>query len=871
MTARPTRHRLRRAADCLGALLAAGLALTLSVSGLGPVPALGPVLNTGTGVWRLSPDAGPAGSESIELRALEQAGTIAFEPSGTPHLTARTDQDLFRLMGYVHARYRLVQMDLERRQASAELSEILGDGALDSDRLELDLGLRRSAQRDWDQLPAGDPARTALTSYAEGVNAAIDQLVRTHQLPPVIKLLGYTPRPWTPVDSLAVQRLMTQTLSFSDTALTFSYASKALPVDVFNDWFPEVFANPQVPYDTGPYKKLPLAPLPVRADTAPGGQIGTMEGHGMDRLGDPFAPRTTPAALPFNAVHYVGNSNAWVVSGSRTESGKPILAADPHLQLTLPSAWYQMEGRSPGYHFTAITLPGIPAPLMGKTDRFSWGATNAQRPTTLFYLPKTDPAKPGQYFYKGSWQPLSTQTYSIKVKGQGSVTHRVNFTAQGPIITMQGVTAAVWYAGALPSDNLNSVLKLLRATSFSEFRDSLRGWVTPALNFLYAGQDGDIGALNPGVAPQVPGHTITLPMPADGSADVAGSIPFEALPQVLNPPSGFIVSANNREVTAEYPYQGSSSYNFADAGYRAQRIAEVLAKPGKLTLEQNAKLQADVVDTLAQDMVPEILKALAGRSLSSQEQQVVQLLRDWNFEMVQSSPQAYFFQKFIVAFVFLTLQSWWGHYKIPDDPLKELPISLTGGSFSSQIMYGNLLVWMKRDPENKYFTTADGTKRTAGDLIDAAFRLSVKRVSESLGPDVRNWEFGKHNMRRIPSLLQVDAFDIGPFPSDSNGRCVNSGVPVISSAGTGGSSLLNDTTTVDTHTWTVITTGASWRFVHDLGTGKAAAVLPGGSSENPISPWYSNGVAPWLKGELLPVLENASADQAAPTQWRFTP
>lgn len=872
MNSRRPRRLLRHAAEGLGALLAAAIVLMVSLSGLGPVPALGPLLNAGTGLWHLSPDSGVATSEAIRFPGLDKPGTVAFEANGTTHIVAGTDQDLFRLMGYVNARYRLTQMDLMRRQAESKLSEVLGPSQLDSDTFELDLGIYRAAQRDWNQLQPGAPARAALVSFSQGVNAGLKQLTDKHELPAAIKLLGYTPETWTPVDSLAIQRLMTQTLSFTDTPLTFSYAANALPADVFHDWYPDVSANPQVPYDPGPYQKLPLDPLPVRADTAPGGQAaGPPAGHALGGTADPFSAPAHLAALPLGAVHYVGNSNAWVISGSHTASGKPVLAADPHLQLTLPSSWYQMEGTSPGYHFTGVTLPGIPAPLIGKTDHFAWAITNAQRPSTLFYMEKTDPAKPGQYFYRGTWVSTTTQTYTVKVAGQPDVVHRVDFTAQGPIVKLQGVTAAVWYAGVLPSDNLGSVLSMLHATSFGQFRDSLRGWATPALNFLYAGADGDIGAVDPGLAPQVPGHDITLPMPGDGSADVAGSVPFDALPSAHNPASGYIVSANNREVAGDYPYEYSTSFNFADAGYRAQQIAEQLSKPGKQTLDQNAQLQYDVHDALAQGMVPEILKALTGQTLSTQEQQLTALLGRWDFNMTASSPEAYFFQKFIVNLVYVTFEPWWSRYNIPGDPLNELPINPNSGSFSSQIMYGDLLNWMKNDPNNKYFSTPDGTKRNATDVLVAAFHLTVKKLNDAIGPDFATWQFGKHNLRQFPSLLAVDGFAAGPYQSGSDGRTINSGVPVTSSEATGGSALINGTETVDTHQWTVITTGASWRFVTDLGTGTAKAILPGGDSENPISPWYDNGIPLWLKGDLLPVLENAAADKAASIRWRLTP
>jgi penicillin G amidase len=892
MNAQPARRSgrslrlVRRVADCLGALIVAAIALMLSTGGAGAAPALGPALNPGTGVWQLSPDAGTASAATIMLPALDKAGTVSFERDGATHITAGTDPDLFRLIGFVDARYRLTQMDLERRQALGQLSAVLGKSGLNSDKFELDLGLNRAAQRDWDHMAPTDPARVALTSYAQGVNAAIGQLEANHQLPTLFKLLGYAPQRWTPLDSLAIQRLMTQTLSFSEAAVTWSYAGKAIPSTVFNQWFPAVSANPQVPYDPGPYQKAPLAPLPVRADPASGGR-GSQAPGAPSALpaGQTAVSKTAPnlgatalgplekrlGALPTNAMNHFGNSNAWVISGTRTQSGEPILAGDPHLQLTLPSPWYQMEGSSPGYHFTGVVLPGIPVPLMGKTDNFAWAVTNSQHPVTLFYLTKPDPSRPGQYFWRGAWHRMTAQTYQIKVKGRGTVEHTVRFAAQGPVLSMQGVTSAVWWAGTLPSANLDSALRLLHARSFGQFRDSLRGWVTPSMNFLYAGKNGEIGAITPGAAPQVPGHNIALPLPGDGSADVAGTIPFGALPSAHNPASGYLISANNREVTGAYPYEFSTSFNFADPGYRAQQIAEHLAQPGKQTFAETTRLQTDVNDSLAQDLMPYVLKALAGQRLTGQEARVAQLMRGWDGSIDINSPQATFFQKLNVRLSYLIFDPWWKSYHIPKDPLGQVAMEPFSGTFPTQIMYGTALSWVQHDPNNPFFSLPDGTKRNATTVLRIAFRDTVNYMIKKYGSDFSKWAYGAHYDRVFPSLLSVKAFDGGPFPAAGDPRTVSSGVPVTSTQeATGGNALVSSSFRTNEAKLSRLTTGASWRFIIDWGTGQVAAVLPGGNSENPISPWYSNGISTWLKGGLLPLHEGAATGQAAAIRWRFT-
>ena len=876
MKSRLTKRRIPlRIADCLGAVLALGLIMVLSATGLGPVPALAAVLTPGTGVWHLSPDAGTATSGTLTLPGLQQPGTVAFEPDGATHITAGTNQDLFRMIGYVDARFRLVQMDLARRQAESKLAAAIGQNGLSSDEFEENLGVLRTADRDWAQMEPNDPAKIALESYSQGVNAAIDQLAAAHRLPTEFKLLGYTPAPWAPLDSLAIQVLMTQTLSYTDSALPASYLANSLPASVFNAFFPVVPNNPQMPYDPGPYQKLPLSPLPVMADPGPSGPSdGLAPGSQAAGSEGPFGQLISRvAALPVNAQHYIGNSNAWAISGSKTASGQPILAGDPHLQLTLPSDWYQLEATSPSYHFTGVQLPGIPLPIIAKTNSISWSVTSSEYPVTLYYIEKTSASRPGQYYYKGAWRTMRTENYMIDVKGQHPVNYQVAFGAQGPILQAQGYTAAVWWAGSLPSDNLDSMLKVMVSASFTQFKDALKGWLSPPLNFVYADNNGNIGAIDAGIAPQVPGHNIALPLPGDGSADVTGSIPYAAMPTAYNPPDGYIVTANNREVGASYPYEFSTTYNFVDAGYRAQEITEQLTKPVVQTPQMQQQLQTSVTDSLAQGLVPQIVKAMAGQPMTAEQRQFLSLLSSWNDWMGANSPQAFFFQKYLNIAVYVAFEPWFRYYKVPKGwPQAPLALNRNSESFSSGIMSSDLEAWAQTDPDNPLFSLPDGTKRDAADVLRTAYTETIHMLTKSYGSDFANWDYGKHNSQTFPSLLSVPGFNYGPIEADGDARTISPAVPLLApgpaEGPTEGTMLVNGNK--NSVLPSVRTGGASFRFVVNWGTGAATGILPGGDSENPISPWYSNGITLWLKGEQLPLLEGAAAEKVATIKWRFT-
>ena len=415
---------------------------------------------------------------------------------------------------------------------------------------------------------------------------------------------------------------------------------------------------------------------------------------------------------------------------------------------------------------------------------------------------------------------------------------------------------------------MDSMLQVMQATNFTQFKSALKGWLVPSLNFVYADNKGNIGVIDTGVSPQVPGHNISLPLPGDGSADVTGSIPYAAMPTAYNPPDGYIVTANNREVGANYPYEFSTSYNFADLGYRAQTITEALSKPGLQTPQMQQQLQTSLTDSLAQGIVPQIVKAMSGQPMTAEQQKFLSLLSSWNDWMGTNSPQAYFFQKYMVNLTYVTLDPWMKYYHVPNDPLKELLLTDDSGTYSSNIMYGAMESWTTSDPNNKSFSLPDGTKRDAADVLRIAYTKTISALTKKFGSDFSKWDYGLHNSRTFPSLLSVDGFNYGPIPFGGDSRTVDAGVPVVDADASGGTMLVkgnNFQAPAD-----VMTTGPSWRMVVNWATGSATGILPGGDSESPISPWYDNGMSDYLTGKQLPLLQGAAANAAATINWRFT-
>ncbi|HXJ49072.1 MAG TPA: penicillin acylase family protein, partial [Candidatus Acidoferrum sp.] len=397
------------------AAIASAAILYAAFFGAGPLPALGPAFNPATGAWTMAADASSYGAQTLHLKGLTHPARVILEADGTAHVVASTDHDLFLAVGYVHAKLRLFQMDLLRRQGEGRLSEVVGKAALDSDRFELQLGLLKTAQLEWSQLGGSDPSREALLAYAQGVNDRIDEAESSHQLPAMFTLLGYKPQPWTPIDTLIVKGDMTQTLNFTDTPLVMALLEKSLGPDLTSEWFPVLPPNQQSPYDPGPYaaRTTPeeIPPVPVAQEPLTSAQADSVAAL-YDRL----------AALPAGLVAKGGASNNWAVAGSRTASGGALMAGDPHLHLTLPAIWFQLTEDSPGYHTSGVSIPGTPVVLIGHNQHISWSLTDAQNQQTFFYMEKEDSAHPGMYLWDGTWKKYTTANYDIPVLG-GSTEH----------------------------------------------------------------------------------------------------------------------------------------------------------------------------------------------------------------------------------------------------------------------------------------------------------------------------------------------------------------------------------------------------------------------------------------------------------------
>jgi penicillin amidase len=900
-----------RVINVLAALLVSAAVLALFAVGYGPVPALGRALVPGHGAWASAPDGQPIHSQTLSLPGLAHPVSVAFTSHGVASVRAADEADAYLALGYLHARFRLTEMDLERRLGEGRIAQLAGPAGLSSDRFELRLGLLRTAQAEWAATPRTSPAAQVLIAYSRGVNDYLAQAHRTGQWPSLFGLTGVYPTPWTPTDSLVLQGVLTQELDYTTTPLDYAILARTLGPHHTMAWFPLLAPGRGTPYDPGPYKYRGLAPIAPQAGqtltvattatakrSAAGGAPAAAAAKGpvpgpaarvasppelsLSRVSgttavttaddrqraeapvsgpgsssNPITARVATAAaamlvqanaLPAGLIHEFPDSNAWAANGPKVSGAKSMLAGDPHLPQTVPSIWYQVALSAPGLSVTGVSVPGLPGVLIGHNAHIAWSLTDTQNQATLFYTERTSKSRPGQYFWQGAWRRMRQVHYTIPVRGGSAIHLTVNITVHGPVMTQAGQTTSVDWMGNIPSPDISVMIGVTHSRDFAQFHAALADWRAPSQNFVYADDRGNIGAISAGYYPLVRRGDPWLPMPGAGADDVAGVIPYASVPQVYDPSGHVVATANQRPVGPSYPYYIGTSANFFDPGYRAGEIYASLRGQRGMHPASFAAIQLSLTDRLAQQIVPRLLAALRGAHLSAQQQQQAgALLRGWDATMAQKSAAAALWWTFWGDYLDAVFRPWWKAAKVPVH--KDPP----GLAISPQNQFSLdqvLASWTTGDPANSAFSPPGGPHRTAPEVMRAAFATAVAHLAATLHGAPSSWAWGRIHSRQFPSVTQADALGYGPRASGADSWTVN--------AADGG---------------LVSHQGPSWRMIvawagHGTATGES--VYPGGQSENPASPWYEDQMADWWDGRYL-AMPPAGGYPAGQVRWSLRP
>ena len=742
---------------------------------------------------------------TLSLKGLNEPVDVLRDPSGVPHIRARNMHDLYFAQGFVTAQERFWQMEFWRRIGSGRLSELFGKATLGTDIYLRTAGFRRAADKDYAAMSR--EARDVFQAYSDGVNAYIlNRPARKLSLEfALLELQGVklTIEPWVPQNTLTWLKLMSQDLGANMRREMYTIdLIQRLGLSLTRDFF-SAYRAAEMPVIVSD-SELKQSLLKKDASGVSTDASGVSSG-----LAYPSPTADQLAALTGVSTRLVGGfdpgsslaigtgagigSNNWVIGGSRTVSGKPLLANDPHLGIQMPSIWNEVDlycsaqdaqmGKRAGgpFHVRGFTFAGTPGVVVGHNDRIAWGVTNVNPDVQDLYVERINPENPNQYEVNGRWVDMKIHREEIHVLHQDEpVVVLARETRHGPLITDQEAFAgyrgfAINPHGEFPmnlelkalalrwtalqvNSTFQAVLGLNDSRNFADFRRSLSFWDVPSQNFVYADVDGNIGYQTPGLIPIRRKGDGSVPSPGwTDEYEWTGFIPFDNLPWSLNPTKGYVVTANNPVTSDAYRYFISRDF---DNGYRARRIVEMIEGAGKkLSLLDVEAMQGDVLNTSAREVMP----YLAGLDLKDTSAQARDLLMQWDFRMQPESNgaaiYAYFWQSLI------------------EEVFKDkLPGSLwnpeTGLESNSRLM--NTIFLMLKDPAHPLWDRAStlDVKETRDDILVRAFAKAVTRGTKAQGNDLRKWRWGKAHTAVFRNLtlgksgigLIERIFNRGPLP-----------------------------------------------------------------------------------------------------------
>ncbi len=525
----------------------------------------------------------PETSGAVETFVAGNA-TVARDELGVPHIKAGSLDDVLFVDGYVAAGDRMWQMDILRRYAGGELSEVLGPATLEADRDSRRMRMRRVAEQIYATLSPEE--KKPFAAYARGVNAYIE--ARRGRYGFEFTLLGYDPRPWTSVDSILIGLQLFRQLT--------------------NDWKTKLIKE-QMLHNGEPDKVNYLFPMHSSLDFAPGSDVQP-------------------------------GSNAWAVSGSRTSSGKPLLSSDAHLEFNIPGIWHMTHLQAPGLNVAGLEFPGVPGVIIGHNDRIAWGVTNLGFDVQDLYVERID-VRTGQYVFQNHIELARREREVINIKGQPSEELNVLVTRHGPVfISDAGRVMTLRWTASDPSIFRNVFLDIDRARNWDEFRTALAAFGGPGQNFVYADVDGNIGYQAAGKLPIRRNYNGDIPV--DGSSGLNewdGFIPFDDLPNAYNPKDGLVVSANQNPFPPDYKYRVNGRFA---APWRSRQILNMLRSGGKLRPEDNLRIQKDVFSGFNLFLAREVVQAYEKRQASNPLfGEAIAMLKTWDGQMDKDRPEPF--------------------------------------------------------------------------------------------------------------------------------------------------------------------------------------------------------------------------------------
>jgi len=754
----------------------------------------------------------------IELRGLERPVDIHWDPFGVPHIYAEREADLYYATGYVHAQDRLWQMTLSQLVAEGRFAEFLGEELLSVDQYHRTLGFRETAERI--KKESSPEILRILDAYARGVNDYVEQ--NRKRLPPEFALLGMEPIEWHPIHSIAISRLMAWEMNVSWwSKMLYGYLYNKLPEYVMQEIIPQS--------DTG-------GPIMMSRTDSSFQQVTETAMALLEKELDIRSLLQRSGTTP--------GSNTWVAAGSRTNTGLPILAGDPHMGLSIPGTWYEMHLSLNGRNLSGATIPGAPVVVLGQNSRIAWSLTNMMSDDTDFFVELTDPANPEHYLADttaGAWQsePFHYRNEVIRVRGGDDLLYRVRSTDHGPVITdifperalTDELLLSMAWTGHQVSHELEAFYRINWAEDMEDFLEALESFRSPGQNFSYADRDNNIAIISAAGLPIRNNQPLRFRNGWDPSHNWQGWIPFEDLPRVINPESGLVAHANNRLHGEDYPYYITS---FWEPSSRIERIESWLQSHDTLTVEHFQELQLDTYSVHARELTESILPVLRSAVPTFDFSEILPYLENWDYRYDPESTAASIMDAFFMKLTENTLR----------DEMGEL-------AYRNLIRTQRLAIRiMTRLIQNDSFLFNDESTpliESREFMIHQSMQDAVDWLTEHHGGEPIDWRWGDlHTLtlkpplfgeaadqENAPPLLRLivrNLMNKGPYPVSGHSMSINKGQ----------------------YNWDQpfdMVLGPAVRRIVDLDAlERSYSILPTGQSGNPFSEFYGDQTELWLNG-----------------------
>ena len=808
-------------------MLTVGFLYVLS-NHVGSMPPLGTLLDPIDGLYRTARMTGHPATMTLGTSLMDKEVTVIRDERGVPHIFAQSDQDAVRALGYVIAQDRLFQLDFIPRVASGRLASALGTGAVDTDRFLRETGMEWGAQKNYQRLQreGGIELETA-QSFSDGVNAYLEGLSK-EDLPIEFRLLGYTPDPYGPLQSLRLLQYMTYDLTYRTDAADYGRLRNRFEEAEYLRLYP-LFSQLYVPIipETGG------VPPPNRqiysSRSNPNNESrSVLSQHALDK--QKLAGTVAEGYVPGKG------SNNWGVSGWRSTTGAPILAGDMHLSLSLPAIWYEVHLVTPTMNTYGVTIPGAPLPVEAFTDHIAWAYTNTGSDQIDHLALELDESK-ARYLFNDAWRDLEIVIDTIEVNRGSPAIDTLYYSHWGPVLMgSDGAVALRWVAHE-ESRTLRALWGMNHARNYDEFQEALRFWDSPMQNILYADVDGNLAIRSTGFLPmRKEGHGMGL---LDGSTDAyawIGRVPFEHLPHSVNPEQGYLASSNQQPADSSYAYYMGHDWR---EGYRSLRINQLLRGKEVHTVDDFKAYQSDV-HAVQHDLLVPLLERIT--DLSPRADNLRSMLLEWNGETSVDRPEPLVLDVLLENLQRLAWDEpeFQAQYYLSDAPPDEAPTVDPGPVRKPND--ARLLRLLSEIPELKWWDVLQTDySEIAEDLIRMSLEATVVMLDQEYGWDVDHWRWGTFHkivFRHLTQSWALRPLWRGPYEYPGFRA-------TLSPAGS-----------------RMTTFSASWRMVIDMSSSPPTGygVYPGGQSGNPFSPQYDAHFKTYLDFDYYKLLTPESPE-----------